>query len=378
MPEIQRPEPAYVQIANYYRDAINRGELGPGDRLPSIADLAEQWHVAKATAATAISRLQVERAVYTSPMGTFVSSDDRVATTPGDRIRGPRPVRVAPGETVHLTGAGIVLAPNYVAELLGIEPGSEVIRREEVTSLRGRPRMLSVDWIPGANVMEAAELLGPLMAGGPAHVIATVTGRHVTHAQDHLEGREADAREAGALKLPVGSAILAGTHVWSDQDGPILYGEWVMPSRQVVTYSYEVTNGADLGAERPARTDSTSRAGLDHLSAYTEGNPMSNVSDTDRGISGGNAMNVDTSEFRALTAQVEQLAKRVEELHTQALVIRTLRQTALMDAGYGPDPASAALQDAYQEGRASVLHGTGPAARARRPRHLRSVGDDAS
>ncbi|MGA2831121.1 MAG: UTRA domain-containing protein, partial [Streptosporangiaceae bacterium] len=72
-------------------------------------------------------------------------------------------------------------------------------------------------------------------------VITTVTGRHITHAQDHLEGREADTREAAALQLPVGSPILAGTHVWSDQDGVILYGEWVMPPKRVITYSYEVT-----------------------------------------------------------------------------------------------------------------------------------------
>ena len=77
--------------------------------------------------------------------------------------------------------------------------------------------------------------------GGPAEVIATITGRHVTHAQDHLEGREADTREANALGIPVGSPILAGAHVWSDKEGVILYGEWVMPPKRVVSYSYEVT-----------------------------------------------------------------------------------------------------------------------------------------
>jgi GntR family transcriptional regulator len=101
--------------------------------------------------------------------------------------------------------------------------------------------MLSVDWIPTGNVMAEAELLGPPTPEGPAEVITTVTGRHITHAQDHLEGREADTREAAALQLPVGSPILAGTHVWSDQDGVILYGEWVMPPKRVITYSYEVT-----------------------------------------------------------------------------------------------------------------------------------------
>jgi GntR family transcriptional regulator len=242
MPDVKRPEPGYVQIANHYRDAILAGELAPGDRLPSINDIAGQWHVARETASKAISRLQVERAVYSTPRGTFVSSDDHITRTPGDRIRGPRPARIGRGEKVTLNEASIVLAPNYVAELLGIEPGSMVIRREETTTLRGKPRMLSVDWIPTRHVMAEAELLGPPTPEGPEHVIATVTGRHVTHAQDHLESREADTREATTLAIPAGTPILAGTHVWSDQDGVILYGEWVMPPKQVITYSYAVEN----------------------------------------------------------------------------------------------------------------------------------------
>jgi GntR family transcriptional regulator len=241
MPEVERHEPAYAQIADHYRNAILTGELSPGDRLPSITDIAEQWHVARATAANAISRLQVEKAVYTTPQGTFVSSDDHITRTPGDRIRTRIRARTVPGETVRLNEASIVLAPNYVAELLGIAPGSMVVRREEITTLRGRPRMLSVDWIATTHVMAEAELLGPIGPEGPAHIIATVTGRRVTHAQDHLEGREADTREAEALKLHAGTPILAGTHVWSDQEGVILYGEWVMPPKQVITYTYEVT-----------------------------------------------------------------------------------------------------------------------------------------
>jgi GntR family transcriptional regulator len=242
MPDIERREPAYVQIANHYRNVILSGELSPGDRVPSITEIADQWHVAKATAARAIERLTIEKAVYTSTQGTFVSSDDHITRTPGDRIRGRRPGRAVTTETVTLNEAHIVLAPDYVAGLLGIEPGSMVVRREEVTALRGRPKMLSVDWIPTGHVMAEAELLGPPVPGGPAHVIETLTGRRVTHAQDHLEGREADTREAAALGILVGNPVLAGVHVWSDAEGVILYGEWVMPPKQVITYSYEVTD----------------------------------------------------------------------------------------------------------------------------------------
>jgi GntR family transcriptional regulator len=246
MPRAQRPVPPYAQIADHYRDAILMGDLQPGLRLPSIAEIADEWGVAKATAAKAITRLQVEGVVYTSPQGTYVSSDDVISRTPGDRIRGPRPRRIASGETVTVNAADLVKAPDYVSGLLGRPPGSEVVRREEVTSLRGHPKMLSVDWIPADSVLLAPDLTSPQpLPDGAEHFIATVTGRHVTHAQDHLRGRAADAREAAALRLPIGSPVLAGVHVWSDPDGVILYGEWVMPPDQVISYTYEVAEEAD-------------------------------------------------------------------------------------------------------------------------------------
>lgn len=244
MPRIERRDPPFVQISDYFRDQIHNGALRPGDRLPSISEIARQWGVAGATAAKAITRLQVERAVSSGPQGTFVSADERISRTPGERIRAARPARPGPGagEQIRVTAAEIVTAPDYVASLLQVAPASEVIRREEITTRRGRPRMLAVDWIPAANVMEGAELLAPEpLEGGPEHVITSITGRHITHAQDYLESRGLlDAREASALKAPIGSPCLAGTHVWSDAEGPLLYGEWVLPAKVAVSYEYDV------------------------------------------------------------------------------------------------------------------------------------------
>jgi len=241
VPQIERSVPAYAQIADHYRELIRSGQLQPGTKLPSISDIATEWGVARATAAQAINRLQVEHAVTTSTQGTFVSSDEIVVPTPGDRIRAPLPQRVGHGETIQVTAAEIVRAPDYVAELLNLDLGAEVIRREEITSHYGRPRMLSVDWLPSSSTLVPLGALGkePL-EGGPAHFLETVTRRKVTHAQDHLEGRSADAREASALQIAVGAPILAGVHVWSDSQDVILYGEWVMPSGRVVSYTYDV------------------------------------------------------------------------------------------------------------------------------------------
>ena len=241
MPEIQRSSPPFVQIADHYRSQIQTGKLGPGDRLPSVSEIAEEWGVSRATASNAIGRLKTEELVDTSPQGTFVSSEDVSVPTPGNRLQAPLPDRIGPAESIEVTAAEIVRAPDYVAALLGLDRGSEIIRREEITSLRGTPRMLEVSWIPAASTLVP---LGALerqpLTGGPAHFLETVAHRHVTHAQDHLEARSADTREAHALKVTVGAPVLAGVNVWSDGEGVILYGEWCIPERHEVAYTYDV------------------------------------------------------------------------------------------------------------------------------------------
>lgn len=245
MPKAERGRPPFVQIADYYRDAIQDGQVQPGQRLPSIADIAREWAVSTSTAAKAITRLQVEGAIFTSPSGSFVSADEVISRTPGERIKAPGPARPQTdiaADLITVTAAGIVTPPDYVAALLGIEPGTQVVRREEITTRHARPRMLAVDWIPADNAMLASDLVKPEpIEGGAERLIASIAGRQITHAEDHLRGRGArDAREANALRLPIGTPILAGVHVWSDADGVILYGEWIMPPDLVIHYVYDV------------------------------------------------------------------------------------------------------------------------------------------
>lgn len=238
VPTPERPPPLFAQIASYLRDAILNGDLSPGERLPAREGLAEEWGVSYGTIARAVTQLQVEGVVYTNPQGSFVATKEVVRRTPGDRIKRTRPVRMN-GDSIEVTAAEIVTAPNYVADLLGIDIGSQVIRREEITHSKDHPRLLSVDWIPGFDVTVGERLTekAPIQ-GGTIAAVESLTGRRVTYGEDHIRSRSSDAREAAALRLPVGAPILAGVHLWSDGSGVLLYGEWVMPPDQVISYEY--------------------------------------------------------------------------------------------------------------------------------------------
>lgn len=68
--------PASLQVADALRSEIASGALAPGDKLPSIRNLAERFGVATMTAQSALVTLRSEGLIYTSPgRGTFVRAD---------------------------------------------------------------------------------------------------------------------------------------------------------------------------------------------------------------------------------------------------------------------------------------------------------------
>ncbi len=68
------PRPLYQQISDQVREQILSGELQPGERLPSIRELAEQLTTSVITVRRAYADLEAEGYNYTrAGQGTFVS-----------------------------------------------------------------------------------------------------------------------------------------------------------------------------------------------------------------------------------------------------------------------------------------------------------------
>jgi DNA-binding GntR family transcriptional regulator len=60
VPDVQRSPHPSDQIAAYYRDRIQRGELPVGDLLPTIRDLIDEWAVSTHTVQRALKMLRDE------------------------------------------------------------------------------------------------------------------------------------------------------------------------------------------------------------------------------------------------------------------------------------------------------------------------------
>lgn len=252
-PRIERSDPPYVQITDYFRQQIQDGRLPDGAKLPPIAEIAKTWSVAHATAAKAVSQLQVEALITSSPRGSFVSGKATKASTTYDRLmRARRAGNLdAAGEHHRVTAAESIEAPTYVAELLDLEPGAQVIRREFATIADGSVRALTVTWYPVSLADEVPDLLSRenSKVGTLLTSIEEVTGK-VTKGRDFHHARGADAREASTLGLPVGAAILASAWLlWAateDGDRLVEYGEACLPSRATISYPYEISDRVDV------------------------------------------------------------------------------------------------------------------------------------
>lgn len=241
-PRAQRTAPPYIQITEHFKERILAGELTDGDRLPPIAELAQEWGVATATASKAITQLQTAGLVRTSPQGTFVTTE-HTAHSAQNRAKAVRRTGLIypPAERSQILSAEIVEAPAHVAGFLGIDAGDDVLRRERVTLRNGRPIEVSTSWLPAEFITEIPELASTdRIPGGTIGRIAEVLGRHIREGQDTYRATTADTRVAELLSISKGAPVLVGRNLWCDEHGVIEFGESFRPQEQEVGMTYQL------------------------------------------------------------------------------------------------------------------------------------------
>ncbi|MDH6131166.1 GntR family transcriptional regulator [Kitasatospora sp. MAA4] len=237
-------EKTFTRITDHYRRLILTGALPAGTKLPSNKELATKWGVAVETVRRALSQLQVEKLIRTSPRGTFVADETPATSSPADRLEAVRSTMrtFMDGETSIVAAAQLVVPPVYVADLFDLDHGDQVVRREYVAGRSSVRTLFAVDWYPAQFAVLVPDLLStsPGKNDGLTARILEATDRRVTAARDDMHGRAADAREAAALGLPVGAPILAGASRWGDATGIIQYSEWCLPTRLTIGYDYSL------------------------------------------------------------------------------------------------------------------------------------------
>ena len=93
------PGPRYRQIVRHFEQLIDSGDLMPGQSVPSIVRIADQFNVATETAAKAVRVLRDNGYVHTSTQGTFVIDRLRVGVFDIEAL--PYPHETGCRSTIH-------------------------------------------------------------------------------------------------------------------------------------------------------------------------------------------------------------------------------------------------------------------------------------
>jgi GntR family transcriptional regulator len=229
-----RPEAAHRlpsrRIADELRAAIESGDFGPGQKLPSERDLARDYHTARNTAREAI-RLLSEDGLVTAVhgQGVFVRTTKSLIRLGNDRYsRKYRETGLSPfllecarqGKSGHFEVLSIdrMVPPSDVAHRLNISPKTKsVLRRENVFYADADPVQRVTTYIPWA-IAQGTGLLQPEV-GHPygIHGILEERGHTMARLHDEVTARMPRPDERRALQLPPGVPVLDVLHTSIDQ-----------------------------------------------------------------------------------------------------------------------------------------------------------------
>lgn len=243
-PRVQRTAPPFVQIADHFRQKIIDGVLTADTKLPPIAEIAEEWGVATATAAKGIKQLQAEGYVRSSTQGTFVDLGQKLTTGP-DRLQMLRATGTGfrPGERVEILSAELVPAPAEVAEALEVGEGASVVRRRRRYVDDEGVIALSTSWLPGEFAESAPELITteplPKMTFG---LIEERTGRRAVRRRDVVTMRPVPEDAATLLGVEAGTpALTMANHYWDQHGSMTEYATDFLGTGRQLTAEYDLT-----------------------------------------------------------------------------------------------------------------------------------------
>ena len=208
--------PAYRQIADDLRAKIHSGEYGPGAVLPTQAELADRYSVARMTARQALSQLANEGLVTTQQgKGAVVRSRQPVVYRPQAEYD-PRISRQMDRFTAALHKEGrkatqtievaVENATPLIAGRLGVEPGAPVAVRKRVRSVDGEP--LNINDTYYRYVLAAdTEIMNPADIPGGSNNILDRKGYNEVRAIDEFFIRMPEPIEIQRLKLTPGTPV---------------------------------------------------------------------------------------------------------------------------------------------------------------------------
>jgi GntR family transcriptional regulator len=247
--------PLYLRVADALRARIESGELAPGTRLPSVAEISAE-HGCSNSVATSAYRLLADEGLVVSRHGAghYVRSQE----TPELLVRRHRrrsedspfaegaAEQGAVGTWRHESTTEQATDP--VAARLGIAAGDAVMHTSYVYLADDNPVQLAESWEPlaltGQSLVALPEV-GPYAGVGVAARMRVI-GIDVGDPVERVRARMATRQEAQALAMSPPGPVLSIERTYYDQDSgrPVETADIVMRGdRWVAVYGQAPTTG---------------------------------------------------------------------------------------------------------------------------------------
>jgi GntR family transcriptional regulator len=141
--------PRHTQISQWLRRQIDEGVFKTEEKLPSENELAKKFDVSRVTIRRALQSLESESIIYRCQgLGSFVS-DER---TPHNMIKltdfNEDMSRAGLEASSVVKDVKTVDAPDWLADLLQIDPGNKVMQIDRLRLADGGPVAYDSTWLP--------------------------------------------------------------------------------------------------------------------------------------------------------------------------------------------------------------------------------------
>ena len=200
--------PLYRQIKDFMIKSLEAGEWGPGDAIPSEAELAARFNVSQGTVRKAIDEMAAENMlVRRQGKGTFVATHDDPRSFYRFLRLVPDRGEAGPSISEPLT-CEVVNATAEVAAALQIGVGDAVLSMERLLRFEGEPVVLDQIYLVG-ELFQGLNL--ERLRGWDRSLYSLFEGDYgvrMIRAEERLRAVAADAHSAGLLGLDEGEPLL--------------------------------------------------------------------------------------------------------------------------------------------------------------------------
>jgi GntR family transcriptional regulator len=209
LPGIPLASPLYKALVQRLREALARGEWGPGDAIPAERRLSERFGVSIGTVRKAIDELcAANLLIRQQGRGTFVARHDRqrmlfyffhvVPETGGKEY-----------PDVRLISFGRAKADRREADALRLAAGDAVVRIRNLLHLGGAPVIVDALTLPAARFPGLTERQFANRPSTVYNLYQDAFGLTVVKTRERVRATLADAEAAHRLGVPAGAPLLA-------------------------------------------------------------------------------------------------------------------------------------------------------------------------